>query len=388
MRLSFFARPVIAAAAIGFAAMTAVPAGAGTVTLKALQFSESRPVPHYHYEGPVLAGDLDRLAGVMEPALACDPAALPEAGGNCAVVTLNSPGGNYIEGLKLAHFFRANAVATRVNTGAACYSACAFAFLGGSGTAPGRIGAYIDRTLEPGGTLGFHAPYFAAESLGEMVAEHGLEEVLGGNRESIALMIGQLVEWNVDKSILAEIADMGADEAYRTLVAQDLYLLRVALPRAPVKLWNPDPADALLNACLRLIAYHEEGRPYDLQERLMRLPPIMRHDIGVDEAGRALSGFRIVENPGGLKVSYCAVPSDEAGLEGDADIALYTGPGIEGTMRPVLSFFHRPGGWSRLGAGGRGDRGILQKGTIGHFFMPPARELDNGLDMVWRLLGR
>ena len=373
------------ATALGLAAGLAFPAAAATITLKSPRFSEANPVPHYHYEGPVVAGDLDRLAKILSNTLACDPQSLPAEGGKCAILTLQSEGGNYIEGLRLAEFARDHALATRVQSGAYCYSACAFAFLGGSGYAgSGGVGAYIDRTLDPGGTLGFHAPYYAADELGGLVADIGLEEVLGGNRESIALMIGQLVRWNVDTTVLQKITSMGADEAYIAKFAQDLYLLHVALPQAPVKLWNPNAKDALYNACLRLLARHEEVWPYDVTPRVQQT---LLKDIGANEFGQKLSGYQIAANPDGLTVSYCALPSAEAGLDGDADIALYTGAGVSGIMRPVLSFFHRPDGWSSLGTRGNADRGYLQKGTIGHLFMPPGRDLGEGISMIWKILG-
>lgn len=59
-------------------------------------------------------------------------------------------------------------------------------------------------------------------------------------------MIQELVNWNVDKTILAH-------NAYTASTPQELYLLRTALPDAPRRLWAPDPAEALRNACLRLL---------------------------------------------------------------------------------------------------------------------------------------
>lgn len=97
--------------------------------------------------------------------------------------------------------------------------------------------------------------------------------------------------------------------------------------------------------------------------------------------------YQLVEQPSGLAISYCALPTVEADLRGDADIALYYGPGIEGPMRPGTTFFHRPQGWSTLGTGGRASQRIFQKGTIGHFFLEPAQELGGALALAWRLIG-
>lgn len=367
------------------ASAVAAPAVAGTVTFQSLQFSAGKPIPHLHYEGDVVEGDLARIVAAVRKYVDCDPKTLPDTGGNCAVVTMTSEGGDYVEGLEIAHFFRANAIATWVTTASYCYSACAFAFLGGSGHSSSQsIGAYIDRTIEPGATLGFHAPYIAPDSLGELVAQFGLDEVLGGSRESIALMIEQLVHWNVDKSVLAGIANMGADDSYFAATAQDLYLLRTALPDAPRRMWVAEPSLALRNACMRLLAHHEEVWPYDVHDRISG---DIRYNFGVDDAGRALSGYQLVERPSGLTVSYCAVHTTDAHLGENADIALYYGPGVGGAMRPAVTFFHRPQGWSTLGTGGTAAQRLFQKGTIGHYFLPPEAKLYRSLAFTWRLVG-
>lgn len=363
----------------------AAPAFAGTVTLRSAQFSAGKPVPHLHYEGEVVVGDLERIALAVSQHVDCDPRTLPDTGGNCAVLTLTSEGGNYVEGLRIAHYLRKHAIASWVETGSWCYSACAFAFLGGSGHSSAQsIGAYIDRTIEPGATLGFHAPYVTADSLGELVAQYGVEEVLGGNRDSITLMIRELVGWNVDDGVLAHITDMGADEAYIASSAQHLYLLRTALPDAPRRLWAPDPAEALRNACMRLLAHHEDIWPYEMRDRLSGE---IAYNIGTDDRGWALSGYRLTGHPGGLTVSYCATHTSDAHLGANADIALYYGPGVEGHMRPALTFFHRPEGWSTLTTGGTAAQRIFQRGAIGHFFLPPEAELSGALAHTRRLVG-
>ncbi|HEY0958046.1 MAG TPA: hypothetical protein VGE05_02100 [Novosphingobium sp.] len=386
-RLTAMSKFVAAIAA--FALCTAVltvtaPASAGTVTLKSMKFSAAKPVPHFHYEGEVIEGDLGRITAAVRQYADCDRVALSETGDNCAVFTMTSEGGNYVEGLDMAHYFRANAIATWVETGSYCYSACAFAFLGGSGhSSQSSVGDYIDRTIEPGATLGFHAPYFAGDSLDELVAQFGIEEVLGGTRENIALMIEQLVLWNIDKSILARITNMGADDAYIAATAQDLYFLRTALPPAPRRFWSPDPAEALRNACMRLLAHHEGVSPDTTR---VRLGGEMIYNIGVDETGRGLTGYRLIDKPSGLAISYCAMPTSDTLLDADGDIALYYGAGVSGKMRPAVTFFHRADGWSTLGTGGVASQRILQKGAISHFFLSPDAKLDSALALTWRLV--
>ena len=332
------------------------------------QYSVDRAVPHIHYSGPVLEGDAEALAALLDQTAACEVARLPVEGGNCALVTLQSPGGNYIEGLKLARLLRDRAIATAVEAGTECYSACAFAFLGGTGySSQEGVGAYNDRIIEPGGILGFHAPYFASEDLGTLVADFGMEAVLGASRHDIALMIEQLVDWNVDPNILGYVVSMGPDESYDVTTGEDYYLTRSHLPPSPLARWIGDPRMAIRNACLRLIAHHDSSF---LDPEPDAIGDTYLADFAQNEAGQSLSGFRIgPDNP--LGVTYCGLPTEQADLRGDVDLSLFTAPGITGAARPVLSLFHRPDGWSNLGTGSRNDRRLFKRGGLNAIFTAP-----------------
>lgn len=62
-----------------------------------------------------------------------------------AEVQFYSPGGSLGEGLKIGYLIREQKLATRVGSGAACFSACNFMFLGG-----------VVRTIDSGGEFGVH----------------------------------------------------------------------------------------------------------------------------------------------------------------------------------------------------------------------------------------
>ncbi len=337
-------------------------------------FSAERFVPHIHYSGPVLEGDAKRMAALLDSVAECDVSALPAEGGNCALVTLHSPGGNYIEGLKLAGLFRDRGVATVVETGTSCYSACAFAFLGGSGySSQDGVGAYSDRIIEPGATLGFHAPYFAPDDLGSLVADFGMDAVLGASREDIALMVEQLVDWNVDPNILGYVVSMGPDQSYDVKTGEDYFLMRSHLPPSPIGHWidRDDKPAAIRNACLRLMAYHK-GLYLDNDPDAISTSYLT--DFAVNESGQKLSGFRIgPDNP--LGVTFCGLPTEQTELYGDIDLSLFTAPGVTGAARPMLSMFHRPDGWSSLGTGSRADRRLFKKGGFNAMFMAPFEDV-------------
>ena len=344
-------------------------------------YSAERFVPHIRYSGPVLEGDAETMAALLDQVTECEVAALPEEGGNCAVVTLHSPGGNYIEGLKLARLLRDRAVTTVVEAGDSCYSACAFAFLGGSGfSSQNGVGTYGDRIVEPRAILGFHAPYFAPDDLGTLVADFGMDAVLGASREDIALMVEQLVDWNVDPNILAYIVSMGPEESYDVTTGEDYFLTRSHLPPSPIGQWinMSDSPTAIYNACLRLLAYHENSY-FDADPNAIDLTYLT--DFATNESGQPLSGLRIgPDNP--LGVTFCGLPAEQADLTGDVDLSLYTAPGVTGVARPMLSLFHRPDGWSSLGTGSRADRRPFKKGGFNAMFAAPFQSVAQGPGVI------
>lgn len=74
------------------------------------------------------------------------------------LIELNSPGGSFLEGIKIARTIRRFNAQTVVRDGDRCYSACAIAFLGGNSLV--SDGSPVpSRGIERGGRLGFHAPY-------------------------------------------------------------------------------------------------------------------------------------------------------------------------------------------------------------------------------------
>ncbi|MGQ0456533.1 MAG: hypothetical protein ACT4OU_05670 [Hyphomicrobium sp.] len=103
-------------------------------------------------QGPIVAGDATRLEASL--------AALPSDDGRALTFCLDSPGGDYDEGLRMIWMLlqRTN-VATIVDRGAQCFSACAFLFLAGNTQASEDGELAPDRTLDVRGALGFHAPY-------------------------------------------------------------------------------------------------------------------------------------------------------------------------------------------------------------------------------------
>ena len=73
-------------------------------------------------------------------------------------ICLDSPGGSFVEGVKLAETFAANSIGTVVAQNNVCESACAIAFMGGSYFNPEGESRLVSRIMHPTAKLGFHAP--------------------------------------------------------------------------------------------------------------------------------------------------------------------------------------------------------------------------------------
>ncbi len=116
--------------------------------------------------GVIVEGDADRLRKeideIAKEAAAANSVCYVNDGVNSRLiyVSMQSPGGLYSEGWKIAKLFGQpeTIAATYVGDSNSCYSACAIAFLGGS--APGAEGSIIiKRAIHPTAKLGFHAPF-------------------------------------------------------------------------------------------------------------------------------------------------------------------------------------------------------------------------------------
>jgi hypothetical protein len=103
------------------------------------------------FEGPITEGDSHQLERNL-PSWA-------ERGE--FTICLNSPGGLLAEGIQMARIIADRGVATLVQSGDVCTSACAVMFLGGTCQATGDTGVYTNfcRFVDRNAIVGFHAPF-------------------------------------------------------------------------------------------------------------------------------------------------------------------------------------------------------------------------------------
>lgn len=345
-------------------------AQAGEFTYVSPQYSAERFIPHFHYEGVVVEEDADALIKIYSKYVHCEDECFDADGAAAAIISMDSPGGSYITGLRMAEIMRAGRIATIVENGKGCYSACAFAFLGGTGFSTQEgVGEYIDRTVEPGGVVGFHAPYFPDKALTGIIEDIGLPTVMNESREMISLMIDKLVNWNVDPSVMAHMVSMGADEMYRLLTPEDMFLVRAGLPKAPIFAWQPDQAEGIRNVCIRLLALHKSISLDEAADLLA--DATFEMNFGKTKFGTALSGYAIADTAT-FGINHCGVEGDleAAKTSSNYDVSLLTGPGIDGSYNSAFSFFNRHDGWSTAGTGDTARKRIFQKGSLSHYFLP------------------
>lgn len=170
-----------------------------------------KPSTHvFAYTGPVEAGDSQRLRKRLTQHLSntnvfCETE-MP------AVIYLDSPGGNFSEGIKLAALFRQLGVGTIISPGAECLSACAVAFLGGTRhlCLDSDTGGY--RRLMPGARLGFHAPRLLLPN-----RNYNNQQVTAAYDTAVK-QVGQLVseinKAGIPSSLIVEMLSKGVSEFY------------------------------------------------------------------------------------------------------------------------------------------------------------------------------
>jgi hypothetical protein len=106
----------------------------------------------FQITGEIVPGDYDAVVALGEDVF--------QPGGDRwgtypeARACLHSPGGSFIEGLRIARYFFDRGIGTYIGDGDECYSVCAIMFM--MGTLQWDERERADRILHVGGTLGFH----------------------------------------------------------------------------------------------------------------------------------------------------------------------------------------------------------------------------------------
>ncbi len=191
-------------------------------------------------EGEIVEGDADKLRKSVANLNSAEPFRL----------CLNSPGGSFLEGIKIAEFIGSwDYMGTAVAKGHKCESACAVAFLSGGVTAAGV--STVRPILHPMGRLGFHAPdlilpessYTAAEvKLAYQVALQSVKKIVDLRTQS----------YRMSENLLLKFLDtLPPDMFYIQTVGDALDFDIGIYPVAP----NPNIYEAFTNFCNATVGY-------------------------------------------------------------------------------------------------------------------------------------
>lgn len=256
---------------------------AGSVALLAASFSEpsdqqpsgrqSSP-PVIRMTGLIEEGDTIRLRHTL---VSLRRSASRTPAGPLAILELSSLGGDLLEGMKLGYMFREFDVATVVRAGDLCLSSCALAFLGGTSR---HVAADIDvaRTVEIGGTLGFHNFWLNPNHERARDAASPSEGIAKGFNEgkgAAALLVHYSASLGVDPSFIARILGRPpeaweyADTAGKFI---DLKICPAHLSRQP-----PAPERRAINICVNTLGGSAAGE--QVQARQMAPIEAKRHLI-------------------------------------------------------------------------------------------------------------
>ena len=149
--------------------------------------------------GQIAKGDADTVAGIIDANIEHTFADYTDI-----VVSLDSPGGSFVEGLALADVLRKKYAGTYVDDGAECLSACALAFM--AGTDATGDSTWPDRKLHPRARLGFHSPSLTVPSEGSVpVAQVGAAYSVA--LKSLAGIVSRMEQMEFPRSLLETMLD-------------------------------------------------------------------------------------------------------------------------------------------------------------------------------------
>ena len=167
--------------------------------------------PHLRVTGRIEAGDNAKLEALLS-------AELPNFNSdmfNEVVVSFDSDGGDFYEGLDMSDTIRGKAVATYVGPEDRCLSACAVAWLGGANVVLRGLPQWPTRYLHAQGVLGFHAPFTElGEALqpapgAEVNAAAIADEFYAMARFAISELAARMDDWQVAPAFVFDMLSMG-----------------------------------------------------------------------------------------------------------------------------------------------------------------------------------
>ena len=192
--------------------------------------------------GLIAKGDAEKIAGIIDANIEHTFADYTDI-----VVTLDSPGGSFVEGLAIGDVLHSKYAGTYVDDGAQCLSACALAFM--AGTDATGDSTWPDRRLHPRARLGFHSPSLSVPPEGSVpVAQIGAAYAIA--LKSLSGIVSRMEQVEFPRSLLETMLDTPPDSMRMVASIDDInrwgILLDTDFPQA-----GTSPRDTV-QACQRM----------------------------------------------------------------------------------------------------------------------------------------
>lgn len=258
--------------------------------------------------GAIVSGDAEKLQAIFDR----------EMSGyffdtHYVTLTMDSLGGSFSEAIKLMDMFGRVKIATRVAKDASCLSACAVAFMGGN-----RVIANvhsINRIVEPGGRLGFHAPSLNLSG-DTLVPAPLLQSSYANALGAIAGILERRDLFQIQTSLVETIISTPPEEIYTLETVDDFARWNIAV-EIDQSTWKPDETD-VSRMCLNSAAWRSGASISDLEKTMSLQQGAPSHDERIREWANMVRFYEPNGQPGlktvfayasevGMNISTCVV---------------------------------------------------------------------------------
>jgi hypothetical protein len=161
---------------------------------------------HIRLSGPIATGDAKRIETIVNSDEARRPIKIDDSSEHRTVLCLDSPGGSYVEGLRLMNLMRDKGIGTVIERNAGCFSACALVFMAGQIEEEEAL-TFPWRHLHFGGRLGFHAPYYKTDK--ETYQKEEVQQLIDGLILTTSWLLQNSERSSIPVSLIAEMLRYG-----------------------------------------------------------------------------------------------------------------------------------------------------------------------------------